>query len=277
MSEFENLIVGTPIPSLPDFRLSTGETKRVVVQVGSHPFLELTNREEFLSPIDKVYGPIPSLSRTLEAHGYRSRSNLQRFAESTVSQKYSDFLHVDIVARRESKSEVSLLIDLGELTIPKLDSFFLFPVDPNLVLSKRTSGQRRWQRSLVFHGLGDSIAEDSPIIATCSDCQTTTHFDSPSDFDCSNPTCPSRTAYGSPRDLHPGGNRRYFGPVVPNMGRVWVGVTEKLERRSDNVGILSATVYSLFHDSTDVNRQGRVSLKFPTASPRLQWSIFPYK
>ena len=277
INSLRTLTANTSDLSLGNIRLSSAEIKRILRHVGSHPLLELTDREELLSSIDQVYGPIPGLSRNLQEYGTRSSENLLHLYHSRIYQSDGDFSHTDIIARRESKHEVSLLLDLSTKASPRITEFFLCPVEPNLALSPRTSEKRRWQTSLVFQNLIESVSEDGPIIATCSVCKSTTQFDSPSHFECSSPDCAASANFASLKDIHPGGNRRYYGPVVPHMGRVWVGVTEKLERRSDDVAILTATVYSLFHDQTDVNRRGRVSLKFPTASPRIQWAIFPYK
>jgi len=266
-----------PIPQFERIELSSTETKRIVRLVGSHPLLELNTRSDLVSSIDRLYGPIPSLVENLDALGRRSRDNLSTLLESTKTQNLSQFNHVDIIARRESKCEVSLLLDLTNLNIPKPDIFFLCPVESNIVLSQRTGGKRLWQSSLIFQRLADSITNDELIQAVCSTCRTMTKFDDPQDFKCSNPACESQSVTANIDDIHPGGNRRYYGPAVPNMGRVWVGVTEKLERRSERVGILTATVYSLFHDSADVNRRGRVALKFPTANPRIQWTMMSYK
>ena len=271
------LAIDASISSFGDIRLSSAEIKRTLRHAGSHPLLGLTNREQLLSSIDQVYGPIPGLSQSMQDYGNRSNQNLFQLYHSRIYQSHGDFLHTDIIARRESKHELSILLDLSLKESPRITEFFLCPVESNLALSPRTSGKRRWQTSLVFKNLIESVSEDSPIMATCSVCKSTMQFDSAPHFECSSPDCAASANSVSLRDIHPGGNRRYYGPVVPHMGRVWVGVTEKLERRSDDLGILTATVYSLFHDNTDVNRRGRVSLKFPTASPRIQWAIFPYK
>lgn len=256
--------------------LNSAEVKRIVRHVGSHPVLRNDSKLELLESINRLYGPIPSLGEKLASFTDVAMRNLVHFLRTRDIQSSSLFLHADVVARRESKCEVTLLIDLDSLAVPKLDVFFLCPVDVNLTISPRTSGKRMWQNSLVFKDLAHSVLLDQPIKATCSVCDTSSEFSTQEeDYRCLNPTCAVSSRICP--EIHPGGNRRYFGPIVPDFGRVWVGITEKLERRSDRIGLIKATVYSLFHDPADVNRRGRVVLKFPTASPRVQWAIFPYK
>ena len=237
----------------------------------------MMQRMEALKDAIETYGLSPALERTLVSKSSMSCDYLSYFLKSMTIQSTLNFVHVDIIARRESKSEVTLLVDLQTWDRSNLGMFFLCPVDQNLILSPRVSGKRLWASSLEFNNLATNVQEDLPISATCTSCLTTSTFDSPENYLCSNLECHSSIPPPPPHDIHPGGNRRYFGPVVPNIGRVWIGVTEKYERRTDRVGLIKATVYCLFHDQADVNRRGRIVRKFPTASPRIQWAIFPYK
>lgn len=261
-----------------DIALTSAEVKRIIRLVGYHPLVSDQAKLELLESINRTYGPLPSLRQKLKSYSDLAMHNLVQFCSTREIQSSSQFQHADIIARRESKCEVTLLIDLAHLDFLKLDAFLVCPVDKNLILSARTSGQRLWQPSLIFKHLADSVTLEKHITAQCSACHTETVFrDINADYCCSNLECPALPASRLIPEIHPGGNRRYFGPRVPDFGRVWIGITEKFEHRSDRIGIIKATVYSLFHDPADVNRRGRVVLKFPTASPRVQWTIFPYK
>jgi hypothetical protein len=181
--------------------------------------------------------------------------------------------------KRQSRSEVTLLVDLESDPISdKMELFILCPVEQNLVLSPRTRNILVWQKSMSFSGLLHAIDDGNDIHGICDICGTKSEFRGSQvvSYVCSVPGCvghkDSQPVSADP--IHPGSNRQYYGPVVPNTGRVWIGIVDKMSNRG-RLGLLTATVYSLFHDSADVDRRGRVALKFPTPSPKIQWALFP--
>jgi hypothetical protein len=240
--------------------------------IGSHPLLDQTACESLFKPIDDLY--------EYRTERFEARVSLARQSQSqflSVPPRVGIFKHVDIVAKRDSKSEVTLLIDFEADPIPdKMESFFLCPVEQNLILSPRTRQLRVWQKSMSFPDLMHAIDFGDTVKGQCDICNTVTVFHEANTYTCSQSDCSGRDDLMKTVDsIHPGNNRQYYGPVIPNLGRVWVGNLDKISKRG-RLGLINATIYSLFHDGTDVNRRGRVSLKFPAASPKIQWALFPY-
>jgi len=253
-------------------RLTLPETKRLARFLGSHPLLEMDTCERLFKTVRDKYEPKLTVAENFERNLGHARLSLNRFLDCPP--KIGLHHHVDIIAKRQSKSELTLLIDKESDPIPNnLHSFLMSPVHQNLILSPRLRNVREWQKSMSFPNLAHAIDMDLPVQSICHDCDTVSLGDT---FACASMDCKGRTSlHQVTASINPGNNRQYFGPVVPTLGRVWVGVVDKMIHRNERIGLIQATVYSLFHDQADVNRRGRVALKFPNANPRIQWAIFP--
>lgn len=196
--------------------------------------------------------------------------------QSDSSPVQSNFHHVDLLLRRDARSEVSLLVDLHrEKLDPRLRGFYLAPIE-SAVSRSGFAAARYFQPSLVFRDLPITITNNGPVVADCSACGIQTRFvaGSGAALVCSNPECaPSKIPDMVPDTFHPGGNRHYYGPAVPNMRNVWVGVVDMLTHQGGRVGILNATIFQLFHDPS-VKRPKNP--KLPSPDPRVQWCLLPF-
>lgn len=188
----------------------------------------------------------------------------------------SKFHHVDLLLRRDARSEVSLLVDLhSEKLDPRLRGFYLAPIE-SAVSRSGLSAVRYFQPSLVFRDLPGTVTNNGTAVADCSACGIQTRFvpGSGAALVCSNPECaPSKIPDMVQDTFHPGGNRHYYGPAVPNMRNVWVGVVDKFTHQGGRVGILNATIFQLFHDPS-VKRPKNP--KLPSPDPRVQWCLLPF-
>lgn len=207
----------------------------------------------------------------------RSRATLDTFiSQSHVSRVLNDFVDVDLLVRRESRSQLTLLLDMHDANIdPKMDAFYLGAVD-SVICRSEFRHVHSFQESLSFPNLAQSIINDRPISVSCSNCGSSSTFllkDVKGRITCTNAACSDSSPFFdcSPHHLHPGGNRVYFGPSVPNLANVWIGRVDKFVHKNSRAGILTATVFKLCSDSSN-----RKKIPLPAPDPRVQWTILPF-
>ena len=251
-------------PNVASVSLTPGESARISRLAASHPFFGTAT----ISRLGKTPG---DENRTL-----RSRETLcELVGQLSRATNPGRFAHVDLLLRRDAKSEVSILVDLKHERIdPKMEAFYLAPIDSSVSRSA-LSFVTYFQPSLVFNNLAESLLKDSPVVADCTDCgrQSVCVPGTSKHILCCNPACaPSHIPPPLGKDFHPGGNRHYYGPAVPNMRNVWIGQVDRFVHQKSRVGIINATIFQLFHDPS-VRRPKNVKLPYP--DPRVQWTLLP--
>jgi DNA-directed RNA polymerase subunit RPC12/RpoP len=247
--------------------LASCEKKRLISLGTSHPVygceLGTYIRSKFSISGSKT---IPKPTGDHEG-SQKSKSSYSSFLDASraTSTKVSShpFFHADLILKRDSKSEGSLVVDMAQSGFPvSLSSFLLSTVDVNLVQSRLHVASD----CIVLPNLSESVSNSEIIHSTCMRCST--DFCSPSNAKFI--ACPSCDSLAIPktRSSNFDPNRRYFGPVVPDYTNTWIGVTESLVHKNTRVGILHATMYNLTSPTPGVH-------KLPSPHPRLQWVIYP--
>ena len=208
-----------------------------------------------------------------------SRESLEVLVDqSTNTRVDSRFIHTDLLLKRDSKQQVTLLVDGNSFGQSDKKGFYLCPVDTAV-----TRSNLRWadsfDRSLVFLNVTHSLAETSTIVARCDRCGRNSHWNesmlnSYASIKCQTVNCnPDLIHLEKSSSLNPGGGRNYWGPIVPNLRNVWLGLVDNFRcKRTDHVGILTATVFRIFKDPSS-GRSKKVNL--PNPDPRIQWCILP--
>lgn len=236
--------------------------------IGLHPFMD----ESDLVARDQ------SLLRS-QVLGSRSTMD-QLVALVEESRIETDVVHADLLLKRASKQQITLLVDMNDISVENLRrrGFYLFPIDA-VVSRSNLNRVASIDRSLNFQRLSESLSAESVITASCARCAGEMRWNEESlgfntSMACGTLNCTPQLKNCSPvHSLNPGGNRHYWGPVVPNLRNVWTGSVDQLTaKRGDRVGILNATVYQIFRDpSTTRSRK----IQLPSPDPRVQWCLFP--
>jgi hypothetical protein len=195
------------------------------------------------------------------------RMGLVRFANQSVSPSVrSEFMHVDLLLRREKRSQVALLVDMLEKGAGRFTEFLIAPIDPRVSRSG-FGNAKKFGSSLIFPNLVERLSKKQSVLGECQDCGKGTEFEeSALAFMCSGCEGMSEEFRES---IHPGGTRHYWGPAVPWMSNVWYGSVEKLVHKRSRVGIMTAFVCQVFRDPS-VRRA-----KLPSPDPRVQWCLYP--
>jgi hypothetical protein len=220
-----------------------------------------------------------SKGRALENECHRistaSRSQLQYlFNSSRAPTVRSDFVHADIIVKRNSKQQLSLLVDMHHFPLKNLAGIYLSPVE-TVVSRSSLSRVKLFDHDLYFPNLYRDIMSDAPIHFACTRCKKTHAVVENSIGDsivCKTPLCvPSTNFSNPPTNIHPGGNRHYWGPVVPDLRNIWIGTIDQLTHRNGRVGILTTSIFRLFKDPAI--KSSKITLSGP--DPRVQWTVLP--
>ena len=250
-----------------NFSPTTAEKRRIVRQLSLHPLYDWSG-----SLPDGLSPEICRHSRIVTRSSRRALEKL--LVQSQVSCISSDFVHVDLLLKRESKMQVSILIDMAIQNNEQLVGFYLAPVDATVThsfLSKALG----YSQSLRFIDLSRRLMNSDELETHCIRCDRR-HILSESDcvgvnISCCTPGCVDSVQPSLDSSLHPGGNRHYWGPTVPDLRNVWIGHIDQIAHKNDRVGIISASVFRLFRDPANTSR--RITL--PSPDPRVQWAILP--
>ena len=250
--------------------LDNKESRTLMKLCALHPLL---GEDLFSRPANKSDTVLQNQLRTINQ---RSRAALDEFVrQSREAGVKLNFVHTDLLIRRESKSQITLLIDMHGCAIsPRMDAFYLSPVD-SVVCRSSLRRVLEFQDSLVLHNPAASIMADQPLIITCNACGSRQSVDVSSALDriaCSDAACCATARMLGTRDngMHPGGNREYFGPIVPSLSNVWVGRVDRFVHKQSRAGLITATVFKIFSDS-----KKSVKPKLPVPDPRVQWTLLP--
>ena len=204
-----------------------------------------------------------------------SRDRLQYLLKkSLVPAVRSDFVHADIIVKRNSKQQLSLLVDMHHFPLRNLAGIYLSPVE-TVVSRSFLSRVKLFDNDLVFPNLYRDLMSDAHIKFTCTRCNTTHAVIESLIVDsitCKTPHCVPHTKYSHPpTNIHPGGNRHYWGPVVPDLRNVWIGTIDQLTHRNGRVGILTTSIFRLFKDPGVKSSK----IMLPSPDPRVQWTVLP--
>ena len=251
--------------------------------VSTNPFLAVNDQLRFLESfaiklpkgVDRLSlhsKAAPAMNRQTELARGALSSLVELFRSTSTDTSRHPFFHVDIILKRESRSEVSLLLDLKRVPIStKMRSFLLVQLDANVVRAPSLNRAHFFQPRLNFLSLSDSVANNEPISTHCEVCGGQTDFSprhcSPV-FACSKCPLIATPPPIEPNDFHL--RRMYCGPPAPSLANVWLGVVEKFaHKNSSRVGIVGAKLYRLVRGGDE----GKTKLPGPDA--RLQWVIRP--
>jgi hypothetical protein len=188
----------------------------------------------------------------------------------------SEFVHVDLLLRRQKKCQLTLLVDMQEVGSREMRGFFIAPIDSRV--SRSIFGQsREYGKTMMFPELADRIERNETVEGHCSECGKVTRFaekDFPKKYICM--YCKSPPGVTIAGSINPGGNRHYYGPAVPSLRNVWYGMVDKFVNKASSncrVGIIHSTVYQIFKDPS----AGKESAKLPVPDPRIQWCMLPVR
>lgn len=187
----------------------------------------------------------------------------------------NEFVHVDLLLRRQKKCQLTLLVDMQEVGSREMSGFFIAPIDSRV--SRSIFGQsREYGKTMMFPELADRIERSETVEGHCSECGKVTRFEEKDysiNYICMYCKSPGVTIADS---INPGGNRYYYGPAVPSLRNVWYGMVDKFVNKASSncrVGIIHSTVYQIFKDPS----AGKEVSKLPVPDPRIQWCMLPVR
>lgn len=256
-------------PILPtiDFNTTKAERWRILRHLSLHPLYN------WQGSVPEWWSP--EIGRDSQFITQLSRQALRKILlQSRVSGFSSDFVHVDLLLKRQSKMQLTVLIDMAYQGNKNMSGFYLAPVDSSVTHSY-LSKALGFSRSLRFIDLPHRLMLSDEVEVNCVKCDSK-HIFSKSDCVGANVIC---TTAGCTDDvqpnlgssLHPGGNRHYWGPTVPDLRNVWIGHVDQIAHKNDGVGIITASVFRLFRDPANTTRK----ITLPGPDPRVQWAIVP--
>jgi hypothetical protein len=261
------------ISSIVDFygssRLSEPDRTGILNVIMHHPHLD------FEACADSFRLTPSEIKRFHLIHVDCGKSFIELVAQCNETQIGAKYIHTDLLLKRDSKQQVTMLIDKTEAEKTDMTSFYLCQVDTSVTKSilSRANG---FDKSLIFINLAETLGNESPILASCTRCgQISQWTENVPSYICQTANCtPDILSYSKQSVLNPGGGRHYWGPVVPNLRNVWMGLIEKKTKtnRTDSLGILTATVFQVLKDPSS-GRSKKVNL--PSPDPRVQWCILP--
>ena len=213
----------------------------------------------------------------ISSHSMNARKAFAELIAQTEHTKLkSRFIHADLLLKRDSKQQVTILVDTADLRSVNFKHFFFSPIDFNVMRSKLSSLSSSCS-SLVLQKVPESLMEDLPIAVSCTDCDFQNSI-----RECELQTNPPILSRDDCKKVHhksnlsclnPGGGRTYYGPVVPSLRNVWLGSVEKFtQKKNERLGIIIATVFQILKDPS-AGRSKKIQL--PSPDPLVQWTMLP--
>jgi len=244
------------------------DTRKILDLVTSHPGVDIDQLHDILSG-DRL------LANRSSENSAIARNTFSELASQTRQTKVrSRFIHADLLLKRDSKQQVTFLVDTTDLKAGPFSNFLLCPIDSAVVRSSFSKFRSNCD-SLVIHRLAESLMNELPISISCDHCGMHSTL---AESDLIDFACPEDTPAPPPLGHHilnPGGGRTYFGPIVPNLRNVWVGSMDKIShKRGERIAIAIATVFQILKDPSAVRSK---KIQLPSPDPLVQWTILPYQ